>query len=113
RNSVLVTIRGKRAEPPQVAIETGQRVYFAVLSSSPGVTVTDVRVLAAAAGSVHGTAASEREAPTPRARSGARARRRRPPPQSRRPRRPAPPAPRTYAPPPPAHRRAGRCRRPR
>lgn len=48
RNAVLVTIRGKRAEPPQVAIETGQRVYFAVLSSSPGVTVTDVRLLAAA-----------------------------------------------------------------
>jgi hypothetical protein len=45
RNSALVMIRGTRAEPPEVAIETGQRVYFAVLSS-PGVTVTDVRLLA-------------------------------------------------------------------
>jgi len=44
RSSVLVMIRGTRAEPPEVTIETGQRVYFAVLSS-PGVTVTDVRFL--------------------------------------------------------------------
>lgn len=44
RSSVLVMIRGTRAEPPEVTIEAGQRVYFAVLSS-PGVTVTDVRLL--------------------------------------------------------------------
>ena len=44
-NSVLVMVRGTRAEPPEVTIEAGQRVYFAVLSS-PGITVTDVRLLA-------------------------------------------------------------------
>jgi plastocyanin len=44
RSSVLVMIRGTRAEPPEVTIESGQRVYFAVLSS-PGVTVTDVRLV--------------------------------------------------------------------
>jgi plastocyanin len=45
RKSLLVMIRETRAEPPEVTIETGQRVRFAVLSS-PGVTVTDVRLLA-------------------------------------------------------------------
>jgi plastocyanin len=56
RTSVLVMVRGTHAEPSEVAIETGQRVYFAVLSS-PGVTVTDVRVLACEA-----TAAAQRRA---------------------------------------------------
>ncbi|MGH2789025.1 MAG: hypothetical protein ACRDJV_14145 [Actinomycetota bacterium] len=39
----LVTIRGKRAEPKQVEILTGQTVFFAVVEA-PGITITDERL---------------------------------------------------------------------
>jgi plastocyanin len=39
----LVTIRGKRAEPKQVEILTGQTVFFAVVEAA-GITITDKRL---------------------------------------------------------------------